>query len=199
VGIHLGRAGDHGHGLRACRAHGEQVTVERLGDCERVLGRSGAAHEDPWSSGEGRPLGQRSARGERHALRREGDRAGDQRTGVDQGDLDGPVVAGWFGELAGAVQWIDDPDARHRLAVTVDGRGFLGQHGVGGKALRQPLDDAPVRRPVARILQFGAGRSAGTDGQQQLTRLLGDLGCGVGVAGHVKSVPPSTLMFAPVM
>ena len=66
--------------------------------------------------------------------------------------MDRPVVARWLGELSGAVERVDDPDAvglQPRKVV----RTLLGQDGVLGPVGLQRRRDQGVPKPVAGILQ----------------------------------------------
>ena len=74
-------------------------------------------------------------RGQRNALRGKGDRARDELAGLPQRDVHGPVVAAEFGELAGAVERVDDP---HPLGAAA------------GPGCRRPPRTAPRRRAARR-------------------------------------------------
>ena len=88
-----------------------------------------------------------------------GDRPGGQVAlavvALPQRDVDGPVVARGLGELAGAVERVDDPDpvaGEPDLVVLA----LLGQHGVARPVLGEQLHDQLVGGAVAGVLELAA-------------------------------------------
>ena len=107
-------------------------------------------------------------------MRGKGDRACDEFAGLPERNVHGPVVATEFGELAGAVERVDDP---HPLGGQADGvvGALLGQHRVAGPLARQRFHQEVVGTLVPRILSFGCtgvGEFV-AHAEQQLTRLGG--------------------------
>ena len=90
---------------------------------------------------------------------------------IGQRDVHRPVVAADLGELAGAVEGVDDPHPRpleaHRV---VDG--FLGQHRVVGPQLGQSSQQELVRPLVTAVFQLlripPCSGALGSQCQQQL-------------------------------
>ena len=89
---------------------------------------------------------------ERLAERRLGDGTGDQVAVLPQRDVDGPVVARRLGELAGAVERVDDPHPARGEAGLVVGR-LLGQHRVVGPVLGQDAVELGLGGGVAGVLE----------------------------------------------
>ncbi len=131
VGVDIGLTPDDGHGFGSRRAEldvaGTQLASEHPG-----RGRpSGAADDDSGRALDRfRQLGRRMGR-QGEIFGREGHGTGDRHAVGDQGNVNGPVDPGWFGELPGAVEWVDDPHPIGAQPPTAVGP-LLGQHGVVG-------------------------------------------------------------------
>ena len=89
-------------------------------------------------------------------MRRQRDRAGDQFAGLPQRDVHRPVLAAEFGELAGAVERVDDPHPLGGQPHRVVGA-LLGQHRVAGPSSGQRLHQKVVGALVPRSLSLGGG------------------------------------------
>ena len=191
VRVHVDVAEHDGHRLGAGGAHRHQLAAEALGEQLRDRGRAGAAHDEAR-----RPAVRRRRGCWRGDAFRVSPRAGQRDRGrldlpVDrQRHVDGPVGATLLAELAGAVERIDDPDARRREPRRVVDA-LLRQHRVVGMRRRQRGDDEVVRRAVALGADVGGigagGVQGGAQGDEQLPGLGGDGGGGavvVGGGGH---------------
>src|SRR5271166_806526 len=155
VHVHVGQTLNHRGDLRAGRSHLDERPVQLVADLQRNRGWSGARDDDA-----GRPGGCRRRRGiwccQRDALRRQGNRAGDQIAGLPQRDVDGPVLPPEFGELPGAVQRVDDPYPLRAQPHRVIGA-FFGQHGIGRAFAFQRLHQVVVGSLVPRCFSLGLG------------------------------------------
>src|SRR6266545_5605364 len=173
VGVDVGGAGDDGHGLGPGGAHRHQLGVELGGEGGGVLGGTCAADEQAdrpaarcWGGGRG-------GGGERGTSGREGDGAGGEAAALDEGDVDGPVGAVAFTELAGAVEGVDDP---HPVGVEAGGGvdGLLGEDGVVGAVLGEAGEEQLVGAAVAFVLERLALESLDADPEEELARLGGE-------------------------
>jgi hypothetical protein len=105
----------------------------------------------------------------REALGRQRDRAGDQVTALPEGDVHGPVGTVELGELPGAVERVDDPDAGGDQPDRVVGA-LLGEDGVVGAERGELVDEEAVRLHVpGRLAGGGIIELAPADAQQQLS------------------------------
>ena len=137
--------------------------VSRNADARGVVGHGVAAVHDV------------AASRQRHC--RVGDFAFAVAGALPQRDVYRPVVAPRRGELAGAVQRVDDPHP----VVLQPGQivvGFLAEHRIAGPLGPQPPQDQCVRQAVARVAE--RPRITETDLvahlQQQLPRVHGEIG-----------------------
>ena len=113
-------------------------------------------------------------------------------------DVHRPVDAWRFGELAGAVERVDDPHPMPIEAGPVVGA-LLGEQAVSGSLGGQAADDVLVGLSVAFILQGAAvgssGRQAVTEADQEAAGLTGDvrseLVIGIGRGGRAHGPIPA--------
>ena len=174
VGVDL--AVDDRHRLRARRAHAHELGAERVRDAVRRRGRARSAHHDA-----GRPTVRRGNDGWRagaeHAvLRGEGDGTGDEASAaLPQRDVHGPVGAAALGELAGAVERIDDPHPGRVDPSPVVDR-LLREHEVVGVLVAQELEQATVREHVRGVAERPARPLVGVGLRAQLDEQGAGLG-----------------------
>ena len=112
--------------------------------------------------------------------RRLGDGPGDEVATVDgtgpQRDVHCPVVAGRLGELAGAVERVDDPDSVGRQPGLVV-LALLGKDCVTRTMLGDQPHQQVVGRAVSGVLELLALETLGADLEQALTGDGGGPGC----------------------
>src|SRR5581483_8144308 len=101
----------------------------------------------------------------------------DRNTVESKCDMHGPVRARRLGELAGAVERIDDPYPSLSESSVVVG-GLLGEDGIGRETRRELLGEERLRTSVTGRLQGGALQPLGAYLQQQFTGCRRHLGRG---------------------
>ena len=115
------------------------------------------------------------------------DGAGRRCVLLDECDMHCPVRAWWLAELTSAVDWVDDPDAFGGESGRVVGA-FFRKHCVVGSASGQQLHEQNVALAIAFVFQLvrgAAGRcKLGSDGEEELACLRGDVGCELVVVGR---------------
>ncbi len=151
------RLAEHdGRGLGPGRALGYDVRAQFLGQPCDELGRPGAADQHPGTPPDGRAGRHRVVGAQDGAACGQRDGSRPQLAFLPQGHVHGPVLARRFGELAGAVERIDDPDSARTQTTVV----------VGG-LLRQGRVVRPV--PLEQVGQDGLGTTV--PGGLQLARV----------------------------
>ena len=195
---------DHGHHLDPGRAHRDELARRRGPRDARRRRGSGSGHRDPERPGAGEDVAGRVVRDrvDRRAVvgeapGREGHRAGAEAAPrLPQRHVDrevgapGPVRV-HLGELAGAVERVDDPDAPRGQARRV-ALGLLGQHGIVRPVLREggcePGLGGKIPGPAQVIAVTGRipGIRPGTQGQQDLSGPRGQGGGQARVIGSCR-------------
>lgn len=181
AGVHVGVGDVAGHrdDLDPGGAHRHQLGVElgreglHEGRGPRAGDRDPGAGRGALGQGRGRPGVERlPERGLRHGT-------GGQVAVLPEGDVHGPVLARWLGELAGAVQGVHDPyPARGQPVDLVDA--FVGtllrEHRVRWPVLGDQAHQQLVGGPVPGVLELLADQPLLADPEQQLTRHRGQPG-----------------------
>lgn len=180
VEVGVGLAADHRHRLGACGAEADQFGPELLREPSR-LGRRSVPRDDDSQRAvvrrrRGRGIGCRVD----HAERGQGHGAhhGDAVDG--EGDVHGPVGSWRGGELAGAVEWVDDP---RPVGGEPPGEGggvlgrLLGEDRVVGSFPGESVEEVAVGLLIGDCAELvGACTSQfGAEIDQQLARLDGEL------------------------
>ncbi len=172
AGVHVGVADvtDDRDDLGAGRAHRHEVGADLGGHPLDEGRRAGAGDHDAGPLGGARRDHRRVAGVEGPADAGLRDGTGGELAVLPQRDVHGPVVAGRLGELAGAVEGVDDPHARGAQPVLVGDRGLalLGHHRVARTVLGAERHQQVVRRLVPGVLELPALEPLAADLGQQL-------------------------------
>ena len=146
VHVYLGAALHHGGDLRSRRAHFHQVPAQLVLHPQRDRGRAGPRYHDARHRRSGRWSQDVGGR-QRDTLGRQRHRAGDEFAVGPQRDVHRPVSTAEFGEFAGAVERVDDPDPVRAQPDRVVST-LLGEHRVTGASRRQLFHQELMRTRV---------------------------------------------------
>lgn len=179
VGVDLTLAADNGHGLRSCGSHLDQVGAHGFGHMYGRGGRATAGNDHARRGSRVWVKRVSRCRREDHFESRKRHCASDGPVVLDQSDMHSPVGAWHFGELAGAIEGVDDPGAFGAKADEIV-LAFFGENCVTGASGEQTFHQQLMSLTVALGLQH-CGRCV-FRGQsiskfdQEMASFLGEVG-----------------------